>query len=202
VLRRGRFRSSWAWVVGDGCKSARVAFQAGQKGFNPRRGISLLVVMLAVLVITHALDKEGYFLSVAFGVLFVGLSDPGGQYAYRAPRVALVRSLLQSAVVSWPAARCRGWPASGPGRLRPGPCLLTGVAALGSGVKSDSAYTVTRHFLPVLVARRSRSRLRREGRTRTLSGSSPDLSPAKTLAVYKIAKGWLRLNLFAPSLTY
>jgi hypothetical protein len=58
----------------------------------------------------------------------------------------------------------------------------------GSGVKRDFACTITRHFLPVLVARRSRSRLRLEGRTRTLSGSSPDLSPARTPVGYKIAR--------------
>ena len=39
---------------------------------------------------------------------------------------------------------------------------------------------LTRHFLPVLVVLRSQSCLRPEGRTRTLSGSCPDLSPART----------------------
>jgi hypothetical protein len=52
----------------------------------------------------------------------------------------------------------------------------------GSGVKRDFACTFTRHFSPVLVALRSQSRLRLEGRTRMLSGSSPDLSPARTFA--------------------
>ena len=42
---------------------------------------------------------------------------------------------------------------------------------LGSGVKRDFACTFTRH-LPVLVALRLQSRLRLEGRTRTLSGLS------------------------------
>ena len=60
--------------------------------------------------------------------------------------------------------------------------LLTGVSAAVSGVKRDFAGTLTRHFPPVLVALRSRSRLRLEGRTRTLSGPSPDLSYARTLA--------------------
>jgi len=52
----------------------------------------------------------------------------------------------------------------------------------GSGVKRDFACTFTRRFSPVLVARRSQSRLMLEGRARTLSGPSPDLSPARTLA--------------------
>ena len=51
----------------------------------------------------------------------------------------------------------------------------------GSGVKRDFACTVTRHFSPALVVLRSQSRLRLEGRTRTLSGPSPDLSPRSRL---------------------
>ena len=52
----------------------------------------------------------------------------------------------------------------------------------GSGVKRDFACTFTRHVSPVLVVLRSQSRLRLEGRARTLSGPSPDLSPARILA--------------------
>ena len=52
----------------------------------------------------------------------------------------------------------------------------------GSRVKRDFACTFTRHFPPVLVVLRSQSCLRLEGRARTLSGPSPDLSPARTLA--------------------
>jgi len=83
-------------------------------------------------------------------------------------------------VASQPAP-CRGWPASGPGRLRPGPCLLTGVSAeTRSRIKRDFACTFTRHFPAVLVALRSQSCLRLEGRARTLSGPSLALSPART----------------------
>jgi hypothetical protein len=52
-------------------------------------------------------------------------------------------------------------------------------ARRGSGVKHDFACTFTRHSPPVLVALRSQSCLRLEGRARTLSGPSPDLSPAR-----------------------
>ncbi len=51
-------------------------------------------------------------------------------------------------------------------------------AGRGSGVKRDVACTFTRRFSPVLVARRSQSRLMLVGRARTLSGPSPDLSRA------------------------
>jgi hypothetical protein len=46
----------------------------------------------------------------------------------------------------------------------------------GSRVKRDFACTVTGSFPPVLVALRAESRLRLEGRTRTISGPSPDLT--------------------------
>jgi len=78
---------------------------------------------------------------------------------------------------------CRGWPASGPGRLPPGPCFLTGSVRRGSRIKCDFACTFTSQFPPVLVVLRSQSRLRLEGRTRTLSGPSPDLSPARARLV-------------------
>jgi hypothetical protein len=89
--------------------------------------------------------------------------------------------LSTGAAVASRAAPCMGWPASGPGRLRPGPWSLTGVRR-GSGVKRDVACTFIRHLSPVLVVPRSLSRLRLEERTRTLSGPSPDPSPARTVA--------------------
>ena len=52
----------------------------------------------------------------------------------------------------------------------------------GSRVKRDFACTSTDAFPSVLVVLRVQSRLRLEGRTRTLSGPSPDLSPARALA--------------------
>ena len=69
-------------------------------------------------------------------------------------------------------APCRGWPASGPGRLPPGLWFLTGVSAEAARVKRDFACTLTDAFPPVLVVLRSQSRSMLEGRTRTLIGSS------------------------------
>ena len=70
-----------------------------------------------------------------------------------------------------------------PGRLLPDPYFLVRSVRRGSRVKHDFACTFTRLLSPVLVALRSQSRLRLEGRTRTLSGPSPDLSPAWALAL-------------------
>ncbi len=55
-------------------------------------------------------------------------------------------------------------------------------ARRGSGVKRRLRVYVHPSFSPVLVALRSQSRLRLEGRARTLTGPPPDLSPARTLA--------------------
>jgi len=64
------------------------------------------------------------------------------------------------------------------GQARPGPWFLAGVPAVVSRVKRDFACTLAGAFPPVLVALRAQSRLRLEGRARTLSGPSPDLAPA------------------------
>ena len=73
----------------------------------------------------------------------------------------------------------------GPRPVRAGsawPLSLGRSVRRGSKVKRDFACTFTGHLLPVRVVLRSQSCLRLEGRTRTLSGPSPDLSPARTLA--------------------
>jgi len=57
----------------------------------------------------------------------------------------------------------------------------TGVSAVVSRVKRDFACTLTGALPPVLVVLRGQSRLGLEGRARTLSGPSPDLSRAHTV---------------------
>ncbi len=51
-------------------------------------------------------------------------------------------------------ARCRGWPASGPGRLRPGPWFWPECPQWSPGSSGDFACTLTGAFPPVLVALR------------------------------------------------
>ena len=64
-------------------------FKLNPKGLNVRRGLGVLVVMGAPLIVMHVINQEVYYLSLAFGALFVGLNDPGGEYGYRLPRMAL-----------------------------------------------------------------------------------------------------------------
>ena len=68
----------------------------------------------------------------------------------------------------------------GMGRVRSGqapawPLVSDRSVRRGSRVKHDFACAFTRQPSPVLVVLRSQSCLRMEGRTRTLSGPSPDL---------------------------
>ncbi len=60
--------------------------------------------------------------------------------------------------------------------------LCSGRCVRRDSVKRHFACTSTRHLLPVLVVLRLQWRLMLEGRTRTLRGPSPDLSPAETFA--------------------
>jgi Fusaric acid resistance protein-like len=63
-------------------------FKLNRNGLNVRRAVGVAVVMLVPLIVLAALDQEKYWLTVSFGALFTGLIDPGGEYAYRLPRMA------------------------------------------------------------------------------------------------------------------
>jgi hypothetical protein len=78
-------------------------------------------------------------------------------------------------------------PLQGMARVRSGQAAAWPVSSgrsvrRGSAVKRDFACPFTRRFSPVLVVLRPQSCLRPEGRARTLSGPSPDLSPARSIA--------------------
>jgi len=64
-------------------------FALKRQGLNLRAGAAVVTVMLVPLIVLGALHRERYWLSVSFGTLFVGLCDPGGDYAYRLPRMAV-----------------------------------------------------------------------------------------------------------------
>ncbi|MFJ5776247.1 FUSC family protein [Streptomyces sp. NPDC093094] len=90
---------------------ASAVFKADRQGFDLRRGVSILLVMLLPLVVLGALGEEKYFVSVALGALFTGLCDPGGRYTYRAPRLAViaVSGALLTALGYWLGAQAWGW---------------------------------------------------------------------------------------------
>jgi hypothetical protein len=86
-------------------------FKLNPQGFNLRRGISIMAVMLVPLVILGALGQEKYILSTVYGALYTGLTDLGGKYAYRAPRMAVmgVGGALLTALGFWLGAGPWGW---------------------------------------------------------------------------------------------
>ena len=67
--------SPWPWTP----LRAHVAkvFALNTKGVNVPRGVAVAGLLLITLVVSLAVHQERCFLSVAFGLLFVALSDPG-----------------------------------------------------------------------------------------------------------------------------
>lgn len=65
-------------------------FELNRKGLNVPRALAIVGVLLVPWIVLDVIDKEQYLLSAGFGVLLVGLSDPGGQFGYRASRMGLV----------------------------------------------------------------------------------------------------------------
>ena len=90
----------------------------------------------------------------------------------------LLSTRRKPSVATGPAA-CRGWPASGPGRLPPGPRFLTGGGAEAPTLKG---------WVPKMLSAKRFERifgclLTVEGHPRTLSGPSPD--PGFTTALHE-----------------
>lgn len=90
---------------------ASEVFKLDSKGFNLRRGISFLLIMLLPLVVLGALGQGQYFVSVMLGMLFTGLCDRGGEYSDRAPRLAViaVAGALLTALGYWLGDKAWGW---------------------------------------------------------------------------------------------
>ena len=65
-------------------------FQLNRQGFNLHRGV-VFAVVLGLLIIVGVLPAERrYFVTAIFGALCVAVSDPGGNYGSRVPRLAVV----------------------------------------------------------------------------------------------------------------
>lgn len=72
-------------------------FGLNRGGFNLTRGLVILAVLLVPLVVLGLIKKDEYWLSVSFGALLVGLSDPGGAMRQRTAKmasIALIGALL------------------------------------------------------------------------------------------------------------
>jgi hypothetical protein len=65
-------------------------FELNRKGLNVPRGLVIVGVMVVPLIVLGVIGKEQYWVSVALAALFVGLTDPGGDFGYRAIRMGVV----------------------------------------------------------------------------------------------------------------
>jgi hypothetical protein len=65
-------------------------FVIDRKGINVPRGLVATAVLLVPFVVLAVWGSEKYWLSVSFGALFVGLSDPGGPYGVRVKTMGAV----------------------------------------------------------------------------------------------------------------
>ncbi|MET7652562.1 FUSC family protein [Streptomyces sp. NPDC005486] len=64
-------------------------FELNPAGLNWQRGVAMLDVGLVPLFVFWAIGHEQYLLSALFGLLFAGLTDPGGGFGYRASHIAV-----------------------------------------------------------------------------------------------------------------
>lgn len=90
---------------------ASAVFKLNRKGFHLRRSVSLLAVALIALIVLSALHQDKYFLSMMFGLVFLGVSDPGGEYGYRMSHMAVftVTGALLTALGFGIGGRAWGW---------------------------------------------------------------------------------------------
>jgi hypothetical protein len=65
-------------------------FELNWTGLNVPRALAIVGVVLVPVIVLGVIGEEQYLLSAMFGVLIVGLSDPGGEFGYRASRMGLV----------------------------------------------------------------------------------------------------------------
>ena len=75
---------------------ARV-FELDWKGLNAPRAVRVAVFLALVVVVLEVIDQQKYVITVVFAVLFVGISDPGGEFGNGATRMgafAVIGALL------------------------------------------------------------------------------------------------------------
>jgi hypothetical protein len=72
-------------------------FELDWKGLNLPRAVAVVVVLGVVVIVLEVIDQQKYVITVVFAVLFVGVSDPGGDFGNRSARMgvfAVIGALL------------------------------------------------------------------------------------------------------------
>ena len=86
TLYEKALHSAWPWAPLRAYLAK--AFVLNTTGVDVPRGVLVAGLVLITNVVCASQGQRRYFLSVAFGVLFVTLSDPGGAYLSRLRRMA------------------------------------------------------------------------------------------------------------------
>jgi hypothetical protein len=63
-------------------------FELNWKGLNVPRALVILAVLGGSLIVMEAAGWSVYWVTLAMAALFAGVSDPGGQFGYRATLMA------------------------------------------------------------------------------------------------------------------
>jgi hypothetical protein len=72
-------------------------FEFDRRALNVPRAVAVVLVLVAMVIVLEVLDLSHYVVTVVFAVLYVGLSDPGGEFGSRSARMggfALIGALL------------------------------------------------------------------------------------------------------------
>src|SRR6201993_57560 len=64
-------------------------FELNWKGLNVPRALVILAVLGGSLIVMEAAGWSVYWVTLALAALFAGVSDPGGEFGYRASRMGL-----------------------------------------------------------------------------------------------------------------
>lgn len=55
-------------------------FELDWKELNVPRAVAVVVVLGAVVIVLEVIDQQKYVITVVFAALFVGVTDPGGEF--------------------------------------------------------------------------------------------------------------------------
>ena len=66
-------------------------FELDRKALNVSRAVVVAVVLVPVVIVLEVLDLPHYVVTVVFGALYVGMSDPGGDFGIARPAWAASR---------------------------------------------------------------------------------------------------------------
>jgi hypothetical protein len=75
-------------------------FAVNPKGLNMTLGVAAGAILLVPLVVMTLLGVENYWASLAYGILYPALCDPGGEFSVRAREISII-AILGAVLTLW-----------------------------------------------------------------------------------------------------